>query len=128
MLSELSEPAQRMTWKPSWWFRKLTETVCRLDWQIELSALALLKLDKSYLDIPSIITAAMGTQADAIHPGYGFLAENVELPEACEKYGIIFIGPRSETMRQLGDKIRARKIARQCGVPVIEGSEGIQRI
>ena len=83
------------------------------------------QVDKSYLDIPSIITVAMGTQADAIHPGYGFLAENPELPEACEKYGIIFVGPRSETMRQLGDKIRARKIAKQCGVPVVEGSEGI---
>ncbi len=83
--------------------------------------------NKSYLDIPSVMTAAMGTQADAIHPGYGFLAENVELPEACEKYGIIFIGPRSETMRQLGDKIRARNIARKCGVPVVEGSEGMVR-
>jgi acetyl-CoA carboxylase biotin carboxylase subunit len=80
---------------------------------------------KSYLDIPSIMTVAMGTQADAIHPGYGFLAENVELPEACEKYGITFIGPRSETMRQLGDKITARKIAKHSGVPVVEGSEGI---
>jgi acetyl-CoA carboxylase biotin carboxylase subunit len=84
--------------------------------------------NKSYLDIPSIVTAAMGTQADAIHPGYGFLAENVELPEACEKFGIIFVGPRSETMRQLGDKITARTIAAQCSVPVVEGSEGIRSL
>jgi acetyl-CoA carboxylase, biotin carboxylase subunit len=83
------------------------------------------QVDKSYLDIPSIITAAMGTEADAIHPGYGFLAENAELPEACEKYGITFVGPRAETMRQLGDKISARHIAQQCGVPIAEGSEGI---
>ena len=79
----------------------------------------------SYLNIPMIITTALGTGADAIHPGYGFLAENPELPEACEKNGIIFIGPRSETMRQLGDKIRARNIAKQCSVPVNEGSEGL---
>ncbi len=83
------------------------------------------QVNLSYLNIPMIITTALGTGADAIHPGYGFLAENPELPEACEKNGIIFIGPRSETMRQLGDKIRARNIARQCRVPVNEGSEGL---
>ncbi len=83
------------------------------------------QVDLSYLNIPSIITTALGTGADAIHPGYGFLAENPELPAACEKYGIIFIGPRSETMRQMGDKIRARKIAEQCGVPINKGSEGL---
>jgi len=83
------------------------------------------QVNKSYLDIPTIITVALGTGADAIHPGYGFLAENPELPEACEKNGIIFIGPRSETMRQMGDKIRARNIAKQCRVPIVEGSEGI---
>jgi len=86
------------------------------------------QVNQSYLNIPSIITVAIGTQADAIHPGYGFLAENVQLPEACEKFGITFIGPRPETMRQLGDKISARRIAKQCGVPVIEGSEGITSI
>ena len=83
------------------------------------------QVNLSYLNIPMIMTTALGTGADAIHPGYGFLAENPELPEACEKNGIIFIGPRSETMRQLGDKIRARNIARQCCVPINEGSEGL---
>jgi len=83
------------------------------------------QVNLSYLNIPMIITTALGTGADAIHPGYGFLAENPALPEACEKNGIIFIGPRSETMRQLGDKIIARNIARQCRVPVNEGSEGL---
>lgn len=83
------------------------------------------QVDKSYLDIPSIVTAAMGTEADAIHPGYGFLAENAELVEACEKFGITFVGPRAETMRQLGDKISARNIAKQCGVPIAEGSDGV---
>ena len=79
----------------------------------------------SYLDIPKIITAARETGADAIHPGYGFLAENPKLPEACEKNGIIFIGPRSETMRELGDKIRARSLAGKCRVPMTEGSEAL---
>ncbi len=83
------------------------------------------QVNLSYLNIPMIMTTALGTGADAIHPGYGFLAENPELPETCEKNGIIFIGPRSETMRQLGDKIRARNIARQCRVPINEGSEGL---
>ena len=83
------------------------------------------QVNLSYLNIPMIITTALGTGTDAIHPGYGFLAENPELPEACEKNGILFIGPRSGTMRQIGDKIRARDIARQCGVPVNEGSEGL---
>jgi len=79
----------------------------------------------SYLDIQKIINAALETGADAIHPGYGFLAENPELAEACEKNGIIFIGPRSETMRQLGDKIRARSLAKESNVPMTEGSSGL---
>jgi acetyl-CoA carboxylase biotin carboxylase subunit len=83
------------------------------------------QVNLSYLDIPKIINTALETGADAIHPGYGFLAENPELPEACEKKGIIFIGPRSETMRQLGDKISARNLARKSNVPMTEGSEGL---
>lgn len=79
----------------------------------------------SYLNIPMIIATALGAGVDAIHPGYGFLAENPELPAACEKNGIIFIGPRSDTMRQLGDKIQARKIATDCKVPINAGSEGL---
>lgn len=83
------------------------------------------QVNLSYLNIPMIIATAQATGADAIHPGYGFLAENPDLPKACEDNGIIFIGPRSETMRQLGDKISARKIATQCGVPINEGSESL---
>jgi acetyl-CoA carboxylase biotin carboxylase subunit len=79
----------------------------------------------SYLNIPMIISTALATGVDAIHPGYGFLAENPEFPAACEQNGILFIGPRSETMRQLGDKIRARNIASGCGVPLNMGSEGL---
>jgi acetyl-CoA carboxylase biotin carboxylase subunit len=80
----------------------------------------------SYLVISNIIDAAIETGADAIHPGYGFLAENAGLPEACEKNGIIFIGPRSETMKQLGDKISARSLAKNSNVPMTEGSEGLK--
>jgi len=83
------------------------------------------QVNLSYLNIPMIIATAQGTGADAIHPGYGFLAENPDLPKACEDNGIIFIGPRSETMRKMGDKISARNIAIECGVPINEGSEGL---
>jgi len=94
------------------------EVVCVGPWQASLS----------YLNIPAIIKAAQETGADAIHPGYGFLAENVLLPQACEESGIIFVGPRSETMRQLGDKIRARALAKQSNVPMTEGSEGLHSV
>jgi len=80
---------------------------------------------ESYLDIQKIIDAATGTGADAIHPGYGFLAENAGLPEACEQNGITFIGPGAEVMRQLGDKISARGLAKKSHVPMAEGSEGL---
>jgi acetyl-CoA carboxylase biotin carboxylase subunit len=80
---------------------------------------------ESYLDIQKIIDAAKETGADAIHPGYGFLAENAGLPEACANNGIIFIGPTANVMRQLGDKISARALARKSGVPMAEGSEGL---
>ena len=83
------------------------------------------QVTQSYLNIPMIIAAAKGTAADAIHPGYGFLAENPALPKACEDNGIVFIGPRSETMRALGGKISARKLAKECGVPINEGSDGL---
>ena len=79
----------------------------------------------SYLSISNIIDAAIKSGADAIHPGYGFLAENAGLPEACENNGIIFIGPRSETMKQLGDKISARRLAKKSNVPMTQGSEGL---
>lgn len=80
---------------------------------------------ESYLNIQKIINVAKETGADAIHPGYGFLAENAGLPEACEKNGITFIGPNSDVMRQLGDKISARALAKKSNVPMAEGSEGL---
>lgn len=75
---------------------------------------------KPYLDIDEIISLAKRRRVDAIHPGYGFLSENVEFADRCEEAGIVFVGPRSEVMRQLGDKIQAKTVARRVGVPVIE--------
>ena len=74
---------------------------------------------ESYLNIQAIIAAAQRTRADAIHPGYGFLAENPELAAACESAGIAFIGPRSSVIRAMGSKIEARKLAVEAGVPVV---------
>ena len=78
---------------------------------------------ESYLNIGAIIMAAVGTGAEAIHPGYGFLAEQPGLPEACERYGIIFIGPKADQIRKMGDKLWARKMAMNLGIPVIPGSQ-----
>ena len=81
--------------------------------------------NQSYLNIARIISAAEVTNVDAIHPGYGFLAENANFAEICRDCGITFIGPPVEAMRQLGDKVEARKLARRAKVPVVPGSEGI---
>src|SRR5579864_9012673 len=73
----------------------------------------------SYLSIPAILEAARRTRADAIHPGYGFLAENPELAAACENAGIVFIGPRSSVIRAMGSKVEARKLAQEAGLQVV---------
>lgn len=78
----------------------------------------------SYLSIPSIISAAEVTNADAIHPGYGFLAENAEFSEVCESCGIKYVGPPADATRKMGDKVLAKSIMKQAGVPVLPGSEG----
>lgn len=78
---------------------------------------------KPYLDIEEIIMLAKSKGVDAIHPGYGFLSENVNFAIRCREEGIIFIGPSPESMNQLGDKVAAKKIARATSVPVIEGSQ-----
>lgn len=79
---------------------------------------------KSYLNIDNIINAAKHTQADAIHPGYGFLAENDEFSDACAKHNIIFVGPSGEVIRKMGNKVAARDAAVLAGVPVVPGTEG----
>ena len=79
----------------------------------------------SYLNFSAILSAAEITQADAIHPGYGFLAENAEFAEACASCGITFIGPDPEIIRQMGDKAGARRLAERAGVAVLPGSDGV---
>src|SRR5512145_702422 len=79
---------------------------------------------ESYLNIPRIISAAEITDSDAIHPGYGFLAENAHFADICRECGIAFIGPSPESMRMLGDKVHAREIAKKARVPCVPGSEG----
>ncbi|HXB19897.1 MAG TPA: biotin carboxylase N-terminal domain-containing protein, partial [Candidatus Solibacter sp.] len=74
---------------------------------------------ESYLNISTLLAAARRTGADAIHPGYGFLAENAEFATACEDAGIVFIGPRSSVVRAMGSKTGARRIAEEAGVPVV---------
>ena len=80
---------------------------------------------QSYLNIPRIMAAVEITNADAIHPGYGFLAENAEFAEVCMEYGIKFIGPTPEMIRKMGDKITAKDTMIKASVPVIPGSEGL---
>jgi acetyl-CoA carboxylase, biotin carboxylase subunit len=79
---------------------------------------------QSYLNIPSIISAASITDSEAIHPGYGLLSENAAFAEICRACGITFIGPAPEAIRLMGDKAQARAMAKQAGVPVVPGSDG----
>ncbi|MFB4166279.1 pyruvate carboxylase, partial [Alteribacillus sp. JSM 102045] len=78
----------------------------------------------AYLDIESIIETAKSNDVDAIHPGYGFLSENLEFAQRCKEEGIIFIGPGTEHLHMFGDKVRARETAIKAGLPVIPGSDG----
>jgi len=80
---------------------------------------------ESYLNIPAIISAAEVTDVDAIHPGYGFLAENAHFAEICESCNINFIGPTPETIRLMGDKVQARETMRATGVPLTPGGKGV---
>ncbi len=79
---------------------------------------------QSYLNVPAIISAAEVTQADAIHPGYGFLSENAEFAEQVERSGYTFIGPRPDSIRTMGDKVAAIRTMREAGVPCVPGSDG----
>ena len=78
----------------------------------------------SYLSIPAVISAAEVTDAQAIHPGYGFLSENADFAERVEQSGFVFIGPRAETIRLMGDKVSAKDAMKKAGVPCVPGSEG----
>ncbi len=80
--------------------------------------------EKSYLNIPAIISAAEVTDSEAIHPGYGFLSENADFAERVEKSGFVFIGPRPETIRLMGDKVNAKNAMKKAGVPCVPGSDG----
>jgi len=79
---------------------------------------------QSYLNVPAIISAAEVTDAEAIHPGYGFLSENADFAERVQSSGFVFIGPRPETIRLMGDKVSAKEAMRVAGVPCVPGSEG----
>ena len=80
---------------------------------------------ESYLSIPRIMAAVEITNADAIHPGYGFLSENADFAEVCAEYGIKFIGPASEMITQMGDKSVAKDTVKAAGVPAVPGSDGL---
>src|SRR6267378_162588 len=80
---------------------------------------------ESYLNIPRIISAAEIGNVQAIHPGYGFLSENAHFAEVCQSCNIEFIGPPQDAMRRLGNKNEARKLAKEVGVPVVPGSDGL---
>jgi len=83
------------------------------------------KSARSYLDIPAVISAAEITNADAVHPGYGFLSENADFAEVCETSGLRFIGPTPEVIRKMGSKQVARTAMAEAGVPILPGSQGI---
>jgi acetyl-CoA carboxylase biotin carboxylase subunit len=80
---------------------------------------------ESYLNVPALLSAAEITRADAIHPGYGFLSENAEFAEVCQKCQIAFIGPKPEVIRLMGNKVRARDAAKAAGLPLLPGSPGV---
>src|SRR5215470_10465630 len=80
---------------------------------------------QSYLNIPAVISAAEIKNVDAIHPGYGFLAENSHFAEVCRACNITFIGPTPEAIRIMGDKAHAKRAMREAGLPLLPGSEGV---
>ena len=82
---------------------------------------------ESYLDMDRIVKAVRDTGAEAVHPGYGFLAENADIARRLEKEGIVFIGPRSEPLELVGDKVRARQTMEKAGIPVIPGMKSIPK-
>lgn len=86
------------------------------------------EVSKSYLNIPALLTTALATGCDALHPGYGFLSESEELAKACEEAGLVFIGPTAEQIFNMGNKLEARKLAVACGLPVLPGSTRVSSV
>ena len=86
------------------------------------------RAQESYLRISTIVCAAKGTGSQAIHPGYGFLAEHPDLPKICDEQGLLFVGPPEHCIREMGNKLLARKMVRSYGIPVIPGSEKVRNI
>src|SRR6266849_3567883 len=82
---------------------------------------------RAYLDIAGIVALAVQHEVTAIHPGYGFLSENAAFARACVEAGLTFVGPRVEILEQLGDKVVARRIAQQAGVPILPGTDAAVR-
>ncbi len=82
----------------------------------------------SYLNVPALITAARGTGCDAVHPGYGFLSERAVFAQACADNDLVFIGPDPRAIQKMGNKLEARALARECGVPLAEGSRDIRSV
>ena len=82
----------------------------------------------SYLKIKTLLAAALGTGSDAIHPGYGFLAEQPQLAETCQEHGVIFIGPSPKNLREMGNKLLAKKIVTGCDIPTIPARISARRI
>src|SRR5713101_6682542 len=83
---------------------------------------------QGFLDMQAIVDLAKRSGADGIHPGYGFLSENADFAKLCEASGITFIGPSPEAIRLMGNKVQAREIARQAGVPIVPGTERVSPI
>src|SRR5581483_11455632 len=81
--------------------------------------------DRSYLNIPNIVSAALITGCDALHPGYGFLAENAYLAEACTRCNLTFVGPPARVIEEFSNKVAARRLMAAAGLPIVPGSEGI---
>src|SRR5215831_15483586 len=79
---------------------------------------------ESYLRIPNLVAAAETTGCEALHPGYGFLAENPAFVRACEESNVVFIGPTAEVVERMGDKVRAKETMRAAGAPLVPGSDG----
>ena len=105
-------------------YSKADEGAAYLDLADEAICIGPAPSAKSYLSIPSIISAAEIADVDAVHPGYGFLAENAHFAEVCRANNIEFIGPDVDTIRRLGDKAQAKAAARSAGIPIVEGSDG----